>query len=96
MDTTTRQLIASTQVKVDASKAATQATGTHIIGYDEYKRIFSSAAQPSETDLIRDILYVLQGIDGRMIKYDRSTDAFMPDKTVITGRDYRVPFFFFS
>ncbi|XP_065887804.1 gamma-tubulin complex component 3 homolog isoform X2 [Dysidea avara] len=36
----------------------------------------------SEADLVRDLLYVFQGIDGHIIRYDASSDHYLIDKKV--------------
>ncbi len=35
-----------------------------------------------ESDILRDLLYVFQGIDGRFLKYDSKVDAFVMDSSV--------------
>jgi len=36
-----------------------------------------------EADLLRDLLYVFQGIDGHIIRYDASSDHYLIDKKVL-------------
>jgi len=36
-----------------------------------------------EANLLRDLLYVFQGIDGHVIRYDASSDHYLIDKKVL-------------
>jgi gamma-tubulin complex component 3 len=39
-----------------------------------------------EMDILRDLLYVFQGIDGRFLKFDARSDAFLLDSQVVLPR----------
>ena len=50
-----------------------------------YILIFNAAHQGeiSEVELLKDLLYVFQGIDGRVIRFDASSDHYLIDNKVL-------------
>ncbi|KAK8966837.1 hypothetical protein KSP40_PGU013868 [Platanthera guangdongensis] len=50
------------------------------IALREYADLFMEDNEVSESALVRDVLYACQGIDGRYVRFDRSTDGYdMPE-----------------
>jgi hypothetical protein len=48
-----------------------------------------AAFEVSEEDILRDVIYTLQGIDGRYVKYDPIEDAFQVDSRIGVPRATR-------
>ena len=48
-------------------------------GFEEYNRVVNTAFEVGEHALIRDMIFVLQGIDGKYVKYSRRADGFVVD-----------------
>ncbi len=68
---------------VHGSRASTEARSSARTGdrpgFDEYKRVVNTAFEVGEHALVRDMVYVLQGIDGKYVKYSRRADGFIVD-----------------
>ena len=50
----------------------------------KYYIVYNIAAsfEVTEADLVRDIVYVLQGIDGKYVKFDAASDMYKVDSKV--------------
>ena len=72
-----RQHNAAASAAVGAGKAA-QAT-EHGRAYTQYQDTVNTASEISDSVLLRDLVFVIQGIDGRYVKYSQRADGFVAD-----------------
>ena len=67
-------------------------------GFEEYNRVVNTAFEVGEHALIRDMIFVLQGIDGKYVKYSRRADGFVvdavrtPPEKLLSSTTKRYPF----
>ncbi|KAL0486928.1 Tubgcp3 [Acrasis kona] len=57
--------------------------------YDAYKEYENTSFEVSEDEVLRDVIYALQGIDGKHVKYDSVEDCFQIDPLVGMPRSTR-------
>lgn len=58
--------------------------------FEEYLRLRHSDAQVSEQELVQDVVYTCQGIDGKHIKFDAKADGYVISDKVRLPRGARI------
>ncbi|XP_074333113.1 gamma-tubulin complex component 3-like isoform X1 [Apium graveolens] len=60
------------------------------MAFREFGNLVKEECEVSEEVLVRDVLYVLQGIDGKFVKFDKSVDGYVLGELVRVPRATRI------
>lgn len=58
--------------------------------FREFGKLVKEESEVSEEDLVRDVLYASQGIDGKFVKFDKSVDGYVLPESVRVPRATRI------